>query len=78
MPMGWILVVVMKELSQLRILGVSIMLISLPVALDPWREMEQPRGLHCKERGSFIWVMEAEEEREMEIRIVLWLGKVER
>jgi hypothetical protein len=43
--------------SQLRILGVSNMEISLPITLDPWREMEQPEGMHGRERGSFIWVV---------------------
>jgi hypothetical protein len=39
--------------------------------------MEQPEGLHGRERGSFLWVVQDEGEREMEIRIVVWLGKPE-
>jgi len=31
--------------------------------------MEQPEGLHGRERGSFLWVVQANGEREMEIRI---------
>jgi hypothetical protein len=37
--------------------------------------MEQPKGLHGREMGSFLWVVKDEGEREMEIRIVVWLGK---
>jgi hypothetical protein len=31
--------------------------------------MEQPEGLHGRERGSFIWVVRDERERMLEIRI---------
>jgi hypothetical protein len=37
--------------------------------------MEQPEGMHGRERGSFLWVMQAEGEREMEIRICCVVGK---
>jgi len=40
--------------------------------------MEQPGGLHGIEMCSFLWVVQAEGEREMEIRIDVWLGKLER
>ena len=37
--------------------------------------MEQPRGLHGKERCSFLGVVQGEGEREMEIRIFYEVGK---
>jgi hypothetical protein len=39
--------------------------------------MEQPEGLHCRERGSFLWVVQDEGEESWKIRIVVWLGKPE-
>jgi hypothetical protein len=39
--------------------------------------MEQPQGLHGKERCSFHGVGQAEGEREMEIRNAVRLGKPE-
>jgi hypothetical protein len=44
--------------------------------MDPWREMEQPQGLHGRERCSFLGVVQAEGERELEIRIVVRLGNL--
>ena len=38
--------------------------------------MEQPEGLHGRERGSFLWVVQDEAKREMEIRIVVELGNL--
>jgi hypothetical protein len=38
--------------------------------------MEQPEGLHGTERGSFLWVVQAERERELEIRIFVELGNL--
>jgi hypothetical protein len=35
--------------------------------------MEQPQGIHGKERCSFLGVVQAEGEREMEIRIAVRL-----
>jgi hypothetical protein len=40
--------------------------------------MEQLEGLHGRERGSFLWVVMDEGERELEITIDVWLGKLER
>jgi hypothetical protein len=39
--------------------------------------MEKPKGLDGRERGSFIWVVQDEGEGELEIRIVVWMGKLE-
>jgi hypothetical protein len=39
--------------------------------------MEQPQGLHGRERCSFLGVVQAEGEREMEIRICCEVGKPE-
>jgi hypothetical protein len=39
--------------------------------------MKYPKGLHDRERGLFLWVVQAEGERELKIRIVAWLGKPE-
>jgi hypothetical protein len=38
--------------------------------------MEWPQGLHGRERCSFLGVVQAEGEREIEIRIVVRLGKL--
>jgi hypothetical protein len=38
--------------------------------------MEQPQGLHGRERCSFLGVVQAEGERELEIRIVVRLGNL--
>jgi hypothetical protein len=40
--------------------------------------MEQPQGLHRIERCSFLWVVQDEGERELEIRICCVGGKPER
>jgi hypothetical protein len=55
MPVCMRFMVVLKELLQLKILRVSSMDISLIVALEPWREMEHPKGLDDRVRGSFIF-----------------------
>jgi hypothetical protein len=39
--------------------------------------MEHLEGLHGIERGSFLWAVQVEGEREIEIRIVVWLGEPE-
>jgi hypothetical protein len=39
--------------------------------------MGNPEGMHGREMGSFLWFVHAKGEREMEIRIVVWLGKHE-
>jgi hypothetical protein len=44
--------------------------------MDPLREMEQPQGLHGRERCSFLGVVQAEGERELEIRIAMRLGNL--
>jgi hypothetical protein len=38
--------------------------------------MEQPQGLHGRERCSFLGVVQAERERELGIRIVVRLGNL--
>ena len=38
--------------------------------------MEQPQGLHGKERCSFLRVVQVEGGRELEIRIVVRLGNL--
>jgi hypothetical protein len=42
----------------LRILGVSNIDIPNQYHWRPRKEWEYPKGLQCKERGSFIWVMQ--------------------
>jgi hypothetical protein len=37
----------------------------------------QPEGLHGRERCSFLWVVQAEGERELEIQICCEVGKPE-
>jgi hypothetical protein len=39
--------------------------------------MEQPQGLHGRERCSFLGVVKAKREREIEIRICCEVGKLE-
>ena len=39
--------------------------------------MEQREGLYGRERCSFLWVVQAEGERELEIRIYCVVGKPE-
>jgi hypothetical protein len=39
--------------------------------------MGQPEGLHGRERCSFLWVVQAEGERELEIQICCVVGKPE-
>jgi hypothetical protein len=60
----------------MRVLGIFSRDISSPVTLDPYREMEKPQGLHGKERCSFLGVVQAKGERELEIRIVVRLRKL--
>jgi len=51
-----------ENCPQLIILGFSNIDIPYQYHSSPRKEVEDPDGLHCIERGSFIWVVQVEGE----------------